>query len=129
MAYFFIAKRICAATNVLYSLVDNKCWDTGCPDGQIKNGTLDLCVACHYTCLKCTGLSSTDCTDCNSTDKRGPAASGKCPCMTGFVDYNVALCPPCTKFMPYCDACDFQNVCTSCTSDIIFVLRADKVGC
>jgi len=50
MAYFFLASRSCPPTNLMYSLVDNECWDTGCPDGQVQQGAADLCVACHFSC-------------------------------------------------------------------------------
>ncbi len=55
MGYIYYAFRQCIdPTKVLYSLVDNLCWDT-CPAGQVKLTGVNNCVACHYSCQTCTG--------------------------------------------------------------------------
>jgi len=84
IGFFFFSSRICPPSNAKYSLIDNKCWDTGCPDGQVI-ATGNICIACHFSCLKCNGITSIDCQDCDPANKRGPVAANTCPCSTGFV--------------------------------------------
>ncbi len=53
-------------------------------------------IACHYTCLTCSGSANTNCSTCpNASNYRitNPDGSGKCTCISAYYDdLSNALC-------------------------------------
>lgn len=47
---------------------------------------IKLKIACHYSCLTCSGGTKIDCDSCNSDNKRSNMISNSCPCEEGYYD-------------------------------------------
>ena len=46
----------------------------------------DVCKACHYSCLSCTGELDTNCLACFSFSKRKLTTDKKCLCDEGYIE-------------------------------------------
>jgi proprotein convertase subtilisin/kexin type 5 len=138
MAYFFMAKRECASSTPIYSLVDFQCYTTTtCPAGSALSVADNVCVSCHYTCLTCTGPLDTECKTCDSAagvapfrDPVFPVTGGKCPCQAGYYE-NAAnkVCATCISKYSLCGTCD-QNDCLTCSQSMFINITAtNNQGC
>jgi len=124
MSFFFIANRTCPRSNNNISQL----WFQIDPSGNLfcieectnnttytLNLTAKYCAVCNYNCLKCEGALKTNCTACDSLMYRSHnTTDNTCPCNSGYVDVNVALCAPCSNYIPGCNTCISTSICTTC---------------
>ena len=126
LAFFFNSIRNCLiAPTTKYSLADRLCYDV-CPGRTYTSGS--YCLKCNINCRNCTAASSSSCSACDASLNRGLAGSS-CNCITGFIETNVALCPPCSNYIPNCLACSLITSCTNCMSIFVFNPISFKCEC
>lgn len=51
---------------------------------------VSVCVACHYTCLTCSGTNNTQCLTCSPATRQFVSSNNTCACLTGYVDQSAA---------------------------------------
>ncbi|CAK73909.1 unnamed protein product (macronuclear) [Paramecium tetraurelia] len=89
-----------------------------CQAGYGSDGTIDICVKCHYSCTTCKGPLETDCTYCSNYAHRQMTIDNKCSCKSSYYDSGLQdiIC----KFSCHhsCSNCTVKGVdkCTSCPS-------------
>lgn len=123
LSFLFFVERTCSGTTYFYKNLSSSSYDEcyascGFSDRPVTNGPKSICVACHYSCLTCTGVSSSDCSSCSSENNR-TASGSQCPCSAGYVDVGEASCSPCWKQILGCFACTTTTSCTSCRSGFV----------
>jgi hypothetical protein len=120
MAFFFIANRTCNNSSRPWFQIDPSgnltCTNTCTNNTKYTlNSTAKYCAICNYTCLQCDGALKTNCTSCDPLMFRTKdTATNTCPCNSGYVDVNVALCARCQDYIPGCNTCISTSICTSC---------------
>lgn len=76
-------------------------------DKYYHSGTNEICVACNYKCLTCSG-SATNCLTCGLNRATAPA----CACSDGFYDDGTSVA--CIACHYTCRTCTSLSSCTAC---------------
>ena len=100
---------------ILYSGVARRDLSNDCNCKITFYEVVDKCESCHATCQRCTGTADTNCTECNETNFRKLAASGKCICLPNYFD-NAGTCTFCGL---QCNGCSAANTCTACAGNML----------
>ena len=93
-----------------------------CATGFYDDGTNVGCIACDYTCTKCSGPGV--CTECDSSKNRA-ITNTSCPCQQGYYDNQVVQCATCPSTCLSCTAAG----CTSCAASNKRVLSNYSCPC
>lgn len=87
-----------------------------CNTGFYDSG-VQICSACHNSCLTCNGPSSSQCLTCPTSSNRATVinASNQCPCLVNFYD-NATNIKVCLNCHPSCNTCtgSGSNQCLTC---------------
>lgn len=125
---FHNRKRICPGTQPYFDFPSLRCYDI-CPDGTYPMSSPAMyCEVCHYSCLTCSGGSTTNCTLCPSNSSRSlDSNSTSCPCNSNYFDNGITVCAICAY---PCLTCATNNItCTSCDSILHRTLNTSSNSC
>ena len=118
LSYFFFVYRDCPGLTYFYTDWINPSLDTcvsTCPalsDRPTPDSTNKQCLACHATCLTCSGTTSTTCVTCDSAKNRTLSGSS-CVCLSTYVDVG-GVCVLCSTQIVGCSTCSSTTTCTGC---------------
>ncbi|CAD8151299.1 unnamed protein product [Paramecium octaurelia] len=80
------------------------------------NGTLDVCIICHYTCGNCNGTGHTDCVSCSVSSNRELTTSNECLCKQSYYDDDTENidCQKCYYTCVTCAKSTEKDACVEC---------------
>ncbi|CAK90284.1 unnamed protein product (macronuclear) [Paramecium tetraurelia] len=119
---------------------------TSCPPEKYLNGSVCICktklqglslstyqplnklqcLNCHYSCLKCTGSNSNQCSSCQISEKRIQSGQS-CNCKDNYFDIGKPLCSLCNYRCYTCVTLETQ--CLSCPPQSLRVLSNSLCQC
>ncbi|CAD8125871.1 unnamed protein product [Paramecium sonneborni] len=81
------------------------------------NGTLDVCLKCHYTCGSCNDFGSNNCTLCLPSSHRYLTLEGKCLCKSSYFDDQTdsIVCAQCHYSCLLCANKIEKDACQQCS--------------
>ena len=112
----------CLSSSPLFSEIDNKCYDTTCPDGTALSTALSRCVACTpaSNCKTCSVSALAVCGSCLNTypylSLIDNTCKAQCPNETAIVNSGgTYVCQQCT-LSSHCNTCQASDlsVCLTC---------------
>ncbi|CAD8117465.1 unnamed protein product [Paramecium primaurelia] len=82
------------------------------------DGTLEICIICHYTCGICNGTESTNCIQCEQSTFRELTPSEECLCKLSYYDDNTENieCQKCHYSCVTCANSIEKDACVQCPS-------------
>lgn len=120
MSYYFFVERTCTGSTYFYKDPSNPSNDacfascSAFSDRPVADNVNMMCLACHYSCLTCSG-TITNCLTCSASMNRHISGT-TCPCDSGYADSGVSQCVLCSDLMVGCLTCSSSSTCTSCRS-------------
>lgn len=99
---------------LLFLFWKNQCLG-GCPNGTYNSN--NTCIACHSSCLTCTGPLYTDCTSCSQNFTL--SSSGYCGSVCGAGKYESG--GVCLNCHANCDYCLSSTICYACKASAVMI--------
>lgn len=97
-----------------------------CIDGWVS--VAGICQPCHYSCLTCNGVLSTNCVTCNTAVRLYISATFTCPCLnTTYDNSTTQSCQPCHVNCLWCTTSSISS-CTSCNPVLFRIMSATNPG-
>ncbi len=102
---------------------------SSCGTHYYHNSTSGECKSCDFRCLKCTGPTVAECTECDpgAVGVVKSSETGLCVCDLGYLT-NSSSCDPCPD-SPFCRECDLVEGCTSCAYGLKYNLNEKNCSC